>query len=384
MTSARPPLAGVRALEMAGIGPAPFAAMSLADLGADVVRVDRPVGAEMSTGPPERDLLNRGKRSVVLDVKHPDGLDAVLRLVDTADVLVEGFRPGVMERLGLGPDVLLQRNPRLVFVRVTGWGQSGPLAMTAGHEINYLAIGGVLGALGPSDGPPQVPLPLIGDYGGCGAYAVIGVLAALFEASRTGRGQVVDVGMVDGVAHLMSATYSMLGAGRWNDARGTNLLDGGSPYYAVYETADGGHVSVGALETPFFTALLHGLDIDQDTFDPADQLDEAQWPRLREVVAERFRARSRDEWTAHFAGTDACVAPVLGLRESLTHPHIAARASVVADDRVVQPGRAPRFAATAGTALGISPRPGEHTAEILTELGLSPDELTASGAARTG
>lgn len=380
MTGRGGALAGVRAVEMAGIGPAPFAAMCLADLGADVIRVDRPGRAEMSTAPPEQDVLNRGKRSVVLDLKHPDGLDALLRLVDTADALVEGFRPGVMERLGVGPDVALERNPRLVFARITGWGQDGPLATTAGHEINYLAVCGVLGALGPKDGAPQVPLPLIGDYGGGGAYGAIGVLGGLFEAARTGRGQVVDVGMVDGVTHLMAATYSMLGAGRWNDARGTNTLDGGSPFYAVYETADEQWMSVGALEGKFFAALLRDLGIPPDAFDPADQHDEDQWPRLRETLAAAFRRRTRDDWAAHFAASDACVAPVLGLREGIAHPHVAARGSVLADG-LVQPGRAPRFAATAGATLGHPPRPGQHTSEVLTELGLSTDALVEGGAA---
>jgi alpha-methylacyl-CoA racemase len=381
MTSGSGPLAGVRVIEMAGIGPAPFATMSLADMGADVIRVERPGGAEMSTAPPERDVLNRGKRSLALDVKHPDGHAAVLALVDTADVLVEGYRPGVMERLGLGPEVLLERNPRLVVVRMTGWGQDGPLATTAGHEINYLAITGMLGALGSAGGPPQVPLPLVGDYGGGGAYAVIGVLGALFEASRTGRGQVVDVGMVDGVSHLMAATWSMLGAGRWNDARGTNLLDGGCPFYNVYETADGQWMSVGALEARFFTTLLTELGIGPDRFDPSSQYDEACWPQLAELLAAAFRTRTRDAWAGHFASSDACVAPVLGLRESGRHRHMVARGAILDEGQMIQPGLAPRFSATVGDVPGRPPMPGEHTGEVLEEIGLSTEALLASGAA---
>jgi alpha-methylacyl-CoA racemase len=383
MTTSGGPLAGVRVVEMAGIGPAPFAAMSLADLGADVIRIDRPVAPEMDTAPPEQDVLNRGKRSVLIDLKHPDGQAALLDLIASADVLLEGFRPGVMERLGLGPDVVLQRNPKLVFARMTGWGQEGPLALTAGHEINYLAVTGLLGALGPAGGPPVVPPPLIGDYGGGGAYTVIGILAALTEATRTGAGQVVDIAMIDGTVHLMAATYSMLGAGRWRDERGTNLLDGGSPFYAVYETADGQWMSVGALETKFFAALLTGLGIGPEEFDPARQYDETQWPRLRDLIAATFRTRSREEWTTHFAGSDACVAPVMSLREGITHPHVAARSSVVAVGNAIQPGKAPRFASsTPGHA--ASPRPGQHTVDVLTEVGLSADELIDRGAAVQG
>ncbi|WP_214106651.1 CaiB/BaiF CoA transferase family protein [Acrocarpospora catenulata] len=377
------PLAGIRVIEMAGIGPAPFAAMSLADLGADVIRIDRPVPAEISTAPPERDVLNRGKRSVVLDLKHPDGHQALLRLIDTADVLVEGFRPGVMERLGLGPGTLLERNPRLVFIRMTGWGQDGPLAPTAGHEVNYLAVTGLLASLGAADGPPQVPPPLIGDYAASGAYAVIGALAGLVEAARTGRGQVVDAAMVDGTAHLMAAIYSMLAAGRWNDQRGTNLLDGASPFYTVYETADGKWISVGALENKFFATLLRELQIGPDVYDAADQHDRSQWPRLRDLLAATFRTKSRDHWAEHFATTDACVAPVVTLREGMAHSHLLARRTVLVNDGHIQPCLAPRFPATAHGVPGPSPLPGEHTIEILDEVGLPADELIGTGAART-
>lgn len=376
------PLAGVRVVEMAGIGPAPFAAMSLADMGADVIRVDRPVPAEMATAPPEQDVLNRGKRSVMLDLKHPDGHAALLRLIEIADVLVEGYRPGVMERLGLGPDVALKHNPHLVYARMTGWGQNGPLSPTAGHEVNYLAVTGVLASMGTAGGPPQVPPPLIGDYGAGGAYTVIGVLAGLFEACRTGRGQVIDVAMVDGTTHLLAATYSMLGAGAWNDARGTNLLDGASPFYCVYECSDGQWVSVGALENKFFRVLLQELEVGPEEFDPADQNDRSQWPRLRELLAGIFRTRTRDEWAERFAATDACVAPVVSLGESLDHPHLVARRSVLVNGRRIEPGTAPRFGATAGRTPGPSPRPGQHTVEVLKEAGLPADELIECGAAR--
>jgi alpha-methylacyl-CoA racemase len=362
------PLSGVRIIELAGIGPAPFAAMSLADMGADVIRVDRPVGAEMSTAPPEEDVLNRGKRSVVLDLKDATDHAALLELIGTADALIEGYRPGVLERLGLAPELLLARNPRLVVARMTGWGQSGPLAHTAGHEINYLAVAGILGALGAAGGPPQVPPPLIGDYAGGGAYTVIGVLGALLEAVRTGLGQVVDIAMVDGSTHLLAATYSMLSAGNWRDERGSNLLDGASPFYAVYPTSDAQWMSVGALEGKFFAALLRELDIPPATFDPADQYDEAKWPLLRELLGVAFRGRTREEWTRHFESTDACVAPVLSLREGAAHPHMVARRSILADGDRLQPGCAPRFGGTRTRVPEPSPSPGEHTHQVLAEL----------------
>lgn len=364
------PLAGIRVVEMAGIGPAPFAAMSLADMGADVIRVDRPTSPELGTAPPEADVLNRGKRSIVLDVKDPGQHAALMRLIDTADVLIEGMRPGVMERLGLGPDELLARNPRLVFVRLTGWGQDGPLADSAGHEINYLAVAGVLGTIGPAGKGPQVPPPMLGDYGGGGAYAVIGALAGLLGAARTGRGQVVDAAMTDGSAHLMAAVFSSLGAGNWRDARGTNVLDGGSPFYNVYETADGEWMSVGALERKFFAALLDRLGIGPEEFAPGDQYDTTQWDRLGALLRERFRSRTRAEWADHFAGSDACVAPVLGLRETAAHEHTRSRRSIIEGDGMIQPGLAPRFSSSPDATPGAPAVPGRHTREILEELGV--------------
>ncbi|GHG30697.1 MULTISPECIES: CaiB/BaiF CoA transferase family protein [Streptomyces] len=355
------PLAGVRVVELAGIGPGPFAAMLLADLGADVVRVDRPGGAGLGVDP-AKDLTNRNKRSVLLDLKSPEGPAAVLDLVERADVLVEGYRPGVAERLGVGPEPCLARNPRLVYGRMTGWGQDGPLAHTAGHDIGYIAVTGALGMIGPDpDGPPTVPANLVGDYAGGSLYLVIGVLAALQHARTHGEGQVVDAAIVDGTAHLTSMIHAMLAAGGWQDRRGSNLLDGGCPFYGVYETSDGGHMAVGALEHRFYAEFARLLDLPD-----ADGLrgDLARWPELREAVAARFRSRTRAQWTEVFEGTDACVAPVLSLREAPGHPHLAARATFAEHGGLVQPAPAPRFSATPGTLRTGPALPGADTAEV--------------------
>ncbi|MFB7363778.1 CaiB/BaiF CoA transferase family protein [Streptomyces hydrogenans] len=355
------PLAGVRVVELAGIGPGPFAAMLLADLGADVVRVDRPGGAGLGVDP-AKDLTNRNKRSVLLDLKAPEGPAAVLDLVERADILVEGYRPGVAERLGVGPERCLARNPRLVYGRMTGWGQDGPLAHTAGHDIGYIAVTGALGMIGPDpDGPPTVPANLVGDYAGGSLYLVVGVLAALQHARTHGEGQVVDAAIVDGTAHLTSMIHAMLAAGGWQDRRGSNLLDGGCPFYGVYETSDGGHMAVGALEHRFYAEFARLLDL-QD----ADGLrgDLARWPELREAVAARFRSRTRAEWTEVFEGTDACVAPVLSLREAPGHPHLAARATFAEHGGLVQPAPAPRFSVTPGTLRTGPALPGADTAAV--------------------
>ncbi|WP_432016990.1 CaiB/BaiF CoA transferase family protein [Streptomyces hydrogenans] len=355
------PLAGVRVVELAGIGPGPFAAMLLADLGADVVRVDRPGGAGLGVDP-AKDLTNRNKRSVLLDLKSPEGPAAVLDLVERADVLVEGYRPGVAERLGVGPEPCLARNPRLVYGRMTGWGQDGPLAHTAGHDIGYIAVTGALGMIGPDpDGPPTVPANLVGDYAGGSLYLVIGVLAALQHARTHGEGQVVDAAIVDGTAHLTSMIHAMLAAGGWQDRRGSNLLDGGCPFYGVYETSDGGHMAVGALEQRFYAEFARLLDLPD-----ADGLrgDLARWPELREAVAARFWSRTRAQWTEVFEGTDACVAPVLSLREAPGHPHLAARATFAEHGGLVQPAPAPRFSATPGTLRTGPALPGADTAEV--------------------
>ena len=365
------PLAGLTVIELAGIGPGPFAAMMLADLGADVIRVDRPGGA---AGTPAADLLNRGKRSVVLDLKRPAATEAVLALAASADVLIEGYRPGVAERLGVGPDDCWARNPKLVYGRMTGWGQTGPLAQAAGHDIGYISLTGALHAIGAQGGPPQIPLNLLGDFGGGSAYLVIGVLAALREAERTGRGQVVDAAIVDGAAHLLTMVYAMLGDGHWTDERGTNLLDGGAPFYSVYATADGRHMSVGALEPKFYAELLRLLGLDEE---PARQHDRARWPALRERLAAAFATRTQAEWTDLFDGTDACVAPVLSLREAPAHPHNVARKTFIEIDGIAQPGTAPRFERTQGEAEAGRYVTGADADAVLKTWGLEPSKLSA-------
>ncbi|GGR25011.1 CaiB/BaiF CoA transferase family protein [Streptomyces roseolus] len=355
------PLAGVRVVELAGIGPGPFAAMLLADLGADVVRVDRPGGAGLGVDP-AKDLTNRNKRSVLVDLKAPDGPATVLDLVERADVLIEGYRPGVAERLGVGPEECLARNPRLVYGRMTGWGQDGPLAPAAGHDIGYIAVTGALGLVGPDpDGPPSIPANLLGDYAGGSLYLVVGVLAALQHARTHGEGQVVDAAIVDGTAHLTTMIHAMLLAGGWQDRRGVNLLDGGCPFYGVYATSDGGHMAVGALEERFYDEFARLLDLPEAR---ARRHDLARWPELREAVAARFRSRTRAEWTEVFEGTDACVAPVLSLREAPGHPHLAARATFAEHGGLVQPAPAPRFSATPGTLRTGPALPGADTAEV--------------------
>ncbi|EFL36210.1 fatty acid-CoA racemase [Streptomyces viridochromogenes DSM 40736] len=364
MTTARTPgqgpLAGVRVVELAGIGPGPFAAMLLADLGADVVRVDRPGGPGLAIDP-AYDVTNRNKRSVVVDLKSPDGPARVLDLVARADVLVEGYRPGVAERLGVGPGDCHARNPRLVYGRMTGWGQDGPLAQRAGHDIAYIAPTGTLGMIGRPDEPPAVPANLLGDYAGGSLYLVVGVLAALHHARATGTGQVVDAAIVDGASHLATMIHGMLAAGGWQDRRGANLLDGGCPYYGTYETADGRHMAVGALESRFYAQFLALLGIE----DRAEaRKDVSQWGELREQVAIRFKTRTRDEWTAVFEGSDACVAPVLSLREAPHHPHLAARGTFTDHGGITQPAPAPRFSATPTSVRTGPAQPGADTAEV--------------------
>jgi alpha-methylacyl-CoA racemase len=369
------PLAGLRVVELAGLGPAPFAAMLLADLGADVVRIDRP-GARPFAGGPEHDLLGRGRRSVAVDLKSGDGPDVVLRLVERADVLLEGFRPGVTERLGIGPAECLARNPRLVYGRMTGWGQEGPLAATAGHDVGYIAVTGTLHAIGRQGGPPQIPLNLVGDFGGGAMYLVVGVLAALLEARLSGHGQVVDAAIVDGTAHLATMVLGMLAGGSWRDARGENLLDSGAPWYDVYETADGRHLAVGALEPQFYAELVDRLGLadvapDRAGADPA---------LLRGLLADTIAGRTRDEWVEVFEGSDACVAPVLSFTEAREHPHLAARQTYVEHHGVVQPAPAPRFSRTPATLDRPPARAGAHTREALGDWGIEDvDGLLAAG-----
>ncbi|MDD7925043.1 CaiB/BaiF CoA transferase family protein [Actinomycetospora chibensis] len=372
------PLAGTTVVELAGIGPGPFAGMLLADLGADVVRVDRPTASGGAAPSSPADVLNRGKRSVVLDLKRPEAVEAVLALCETADVLIEGNRPGVTERLGVGPDDVWARNPRVVYGRMTGWGQDGPLAARAGHDIGYIAVTGALHAMGEHGGPPQVPLNLVGDFGGGATYLVVGVLAALLEASRTGRGQVVDAAIVDGASHLLAAIHTLLGSGRWRDERGVNLLDGSTPWYSVYETADGRHMAVGAIEPKFYAELLAVLGVDED---PSRQHERAHWPELRATLAAAFAGRTQAEWTERFEGTDACVAPVLGLSEAAAHPHVAARGSVVERDGLLQPGPAPRFPANPVDGTPEPYVPGADTREALKAAGVEVEDLLARGSA---
>ncbi|MEU1280307.1 CaiB/BaiF CoA-transferase family protein [Streptomyces sp. NPDC005805] len=374
------PLSGLRVLELAAIGPAPFACMLLADLGADVVRVDRP-GAPRAFGSWHR-VLDRGRRSVALDLKDPAAVDALLRLVDGADVLVEGYRPGVAERLGVGPALCLARNPRLVYGRMTGWGQDGPLAREPGHDINYLALSGALDAIGRAGGPPVLPLNLLGDFAGGGLPLAFGILAALQERGRSGRGQVVDSAIVDGTAALLGMLAATTAAGEWQPERGTNTLDGGAPFYDVYACADGRHIAVGALEDRFYAALLTGLGLDPATV--PDRSDPAAWPALRERFAARFRTRTRDAWAAAFAGTEACVTPVLTLHEAERHPHHRARGVHIGADGIVQPAPAPRFDRTPPPPVPApAPAVGAHTAEILAEIGLTEADL-AGGGSRAG
>jgi alpha-methylacyl-CoA racemase len=373
------PLHGVKVVELAGLGAAPFVAMLLADLGAEVVRVDRPA----DVGRPAVDaVLRRGRRSVAVDLKHPDGAEVVLRLAERADVLVEGFRPGVAERLGVGPDACLARNPRLVYCRMTGWGQHGPLAAAAGHDIDYIAVAGVLGAIGPAGGRPVPPLNLVADFGG-GALGALGVVAALLAAARGGGGQVIDAAMLDGAALLSTLFHGLLAQGMWSGERGANLLDGGAPFYGVYDTADGRHIAVGPLEPAFWELLTTKLGLDPG--DLPDRTDPAAWPVLRERLAGIFRTRTRDEWCTLLEGTDACAAPVLSLAEAPSHPHNRERQTFVEVGGVTQPAPSPRFSRTQAPLPAPPPRPGEHTAEVLAAWGFTQDDiddLLSKGAAR--
>ncbi|MFD7411826.1 CaiB/BaiF CoA transferase family protein [Kitasatospora purpeofusca] len=366
------PLAGVRVVELAGIGPGPFAAMLLGDLGADVVRVDRPEPSPLGIEP-VYDLANRNKRSVVVDLKDPEGPGRVLDLVARADLLIEGYRPGVAERLGVGPDACLARNPALVYGRMTGWGQYGPLAARAGHDLGYTAVAGVLGLVAPTaaaadpDGPPAVPANLLGDYAGGSLYLVVGLLAALHHARATGAGQVVDAAVVDGAAHLTAVLQGLLAGGRWQDRRGVNLLDGGAPFYAVYPAADGGHLAVGALEPQFYAEFARLLELGPDT---PGQWDTDRWPELRVRIAARFATRTRAAWEAVFAGSDACVEPVLTMRQAHTNEHLASRGTYVEVDGITQPAPAPRFSATPGALRRPPARPGADTAEVARDWGV--------------
>ncbi|AOI90507.1 carnitine dehydratase [Burkholderia pseudomultivorans] len=374
MGNAKGPLAGVRIVELGGVGPVPFCCMLLSDLGADIIRIDRPPGYDGGQpGDPRFNLLNRGRRSAAFDLKKPQATDAVLKLVAQADALVEGFRPGVAEKLGLGPDACLAVNPALVYGRMTGWGQGGPLAQAPGHDVNYISLTGVLHAVGAAGGPPVIPLNLAGDFGGGSLYLALGVVSALLESRRSGQGQVVDAAMVDGSASLMTLFYGMFASGYWKDERGSNRLDSGAPWYNVYETKDGRWVSVGSNETRFWRNTLALLGLREE--DMPDQHDRSRWPEVHAKFTELFRTRTRDEWCALAEGREVCIAPVMSLTEAPTHPHLRARQTFVERDGVVQPAPAPRFSRTPGAIQSSPARPGEHTDAVLGDWGFTAAEL---------
>jgi alpha-methylacyl-CoA racemase len=371
------PLSGIRLIEISGIGPGPYCAMVLADMGAEVIQVVRPGPAGFGSGGsrPEFDLLARGRRSVGVDLKRPQGVETVLRLVESADGLFEGFRPGVMERLGLGPDVCLARNPRLVYGRMTGFGQQGPLAQAAGHDINYIALAGALAHMGRAGQPPTPPLNLVGDFGGGGLLLAFGMVCALLERVRSGHGQVVDAAMVDGAAALMTVFHAAQQSGFWSDAAGTNLLDSGAPFYDAYETADGKYVAVGAIEPQFYAKLLELTGLASE--DLPGQLDRAQWPRLRERLASVLRTKTRDEWCAVLEGSDACFAPVLTMAEAREHPANRARGVFVEVAGVAQPAPAPRFSRTPAAIQRPASAPAADTDAVLGDWGFSKAEVAA-------
>jgi alpha-methylacyl-CoA racemase len=373
------PLDGVTVIEVGGIGPGPFAGMLLADFGADVIRVDRPGATPPLPIPAEEDLFNRGKKMIALDLKQPSAVDALLTLVERADALIEGFRPGVAERLGLGPDQCQARNPALVYGRMTGWGQDGPWAQMAGHDVNYISVTGALHAIGPADGPPQIPLNLLGDFGGGGTYLVMGVLAALVHARASGRGQVVDAAIVDGVSHLLSGTWSLLNSGLWADRRGRNVLDGAAPFYQIYETSDGRHMAVGPIEPDFWRELLERLGFDPSAM--PDRSNPQDWPALMAAIAAVFASKTQDEWVKAFDGSDACVSPVVSLRDAAGHPQLRARGTLRLDGGRIEPAAAPRFSGSPSPQPAPPARCGAHTSEILSRAGMDVATLLASGAA---
>ena len=365
------PLSGVRVVELQGIGPGPFCGMMLADMGAEVIRVDRSANAGVSRG---IDVLARGRRSIAVDLKNPEGVETVLELIDSADALIEGFRPGVMERLGLGPDVCLSRNPKLVYGRMTGWGQDGPYASAAGHDINYIALGGALGSIGRAGEAPVPPLNLVGDFGGGGMLLAFGIACGIVSARSTGQGQVVDAAMVDGTATLMSMFFSMKAMGIWGE-RGTNMLDTGAPFYDVYECADGEYVSIGSIEPQFYAQLMELSGLGQ--MDLPAQMSRGDWPDMKHKFAEVFRTKTRDEWCEIMEHTDVCFAPVLSLDEATAHPHNVERQTFIEVDGVVQAAPSPRFSVTTPEVKGPAAVPGADTDAVLAELGKSDDQIAA-------
>jgi len=362
------PLSGFRIIELAGIGPGPFCGMMLSDMGAEVIRIDR-----IGSGSRTQDVLVRNRRSVAVDLKQQAGVDTVLRLVETADALFEGFRPGVTERLGLGPEHCMARNPKLVYGRMTGWGQDGPMAQAAGHDINYIGLSGALHAIGRPGEKPVPPLNLVGDFGGGGMLLAFGLVCAMLEAQKSGKGQVVDAAMVDGAASLMSMFFTMAAAGAFKDRRGTNLLDGGAHFYDTYETRDGKFICIGSIEPQFYALLVEKAGLDKARFAP--QMDAGRWPELKADLTEVFKTRTRDEWCSIMEGSDVCFAPVLSIFEAPEHPHAKARGAFLELDGVVQPAPAPRFSRTVPAVSHASPKPGEHSEAVLKAGGFSADEI---------
>ncbi len=364
------PLKGIRVIEMAGIGPGPFCAMMLSDLGAEVIRLDR---LSLKGSGERANVLSRGRRSLAVDLKKEQGVAIALEMIDQADALIEGFRPGVMERLGLGPEICLERNPALVYGRMTGWGQHGPLSKAAGHDINYISIGGALGAMGYADRPPTPPLNLIGDFGGGAMYLLCGILAALVERRQSGRGQVIDAAMTDGTASLLSPFYGLMAMGMWTTGRHSNRLDGGAPFYGSYECADGKYISIGSLEPQFYALLLEKAGIEDPQFE--SQYVRENWPEMREKVAAIFRGKTREQWCELMEGTDVCFAPVLDLAEAPKHPHNQARETFVDYAGVLQPAPAPRFSRTPGEIQSAAARVGEHSEQVLADWGFSTERI---------
>lgn len=368
------PLSGIRIVEFEGLGPAPFAGMMFADMGAEVISITR------KTCPEDRDFVNsiseRGKKSIAINLKSPEGVETVLKLLEKSDALIEGFRPGVMERLGLSPQTCLARNPKLVFGRMTGWGQTGPLAHAAGHDINYISLSGALGAIGRAGEKPMPPLNLVGDFGGGGMFLAFGVVSAILEASRSGQGQVVDTSMVEGSAVLMHMMYSFFNNGQWQDQRGANMLDTGAHYYETYETADGQYMSVGPIEPQFYALLMEKAELDPSVF--GNQNDIARWPDMKKALAEVFKSKTRQQWCEIFEGSDACVAPILNMTEAPRHPHNVERGSFIDVGGHIQPGPAPKFSRTAPEVSAPAPRPGSDTRAVLEQvLGLNSEELAS-------
>jgi alpha-methylacyl-CoA racemase len=374
------PLKGIRVVELQGIGPGPFCGMMLADMGAEIIRIDRAAAA--GTPAAAADVLARGRKSIAVDLKNPDGVETVLQLIETADVLIEGFRPGVTERLGLGPTVCLARNPKLVYGRMTGWGQTGSMAAAAGHDINYIALSGALHAIGEKGGKPVPPLNLVGDFGGGGMLLAFGVAAALVEVARSGEGQVIDAAMTDGSALLMNAVFGLMNSGRWNDERGTNLLDSGAHFYGTFETSDGRYISLGSIEPQFYVLLLEktGLSGDERF---GKQMSRDDWPALKAALADVIRQKTRDEWDGIMLGTDVCYAPVLEFRDAANHPHNRERMTFVESAGITQAAPAPRFSKTEPELPAPAVAPGAQTDEVLESIGIAADEiarLRASGA----